>query len=198
MTKNEIAQNFLASIRGLFEYYKLLGDKTFAQLSDEELFWHYNEASNSIAVIIKHMWGNMQSRWADFLTSDGEKEWRNRDQEFVADIKTRKELLEKWEEGWDTLFQAIDSVNDENFDTQIYIRNNAHSIMEAFNRQLGHYAYHVGQMVFLGKMIKGDDWESLSIPKGGSQNYNKKKFSKPKNKDSFTKEFLDGSFYNKA
>lgn len=182
--------NYLESIHKQFLYYKQLGDKTFDQLSEEQLFWQYNEASNSIAIIVKHLWGNMLSRWTDFLTSDGEKEWRNRDGEFEADIKTPEELKEKWEAGWACLFQALDSINEENFDTLIYIRNMGHTIPEAINRQLAHYAYHIGQIVYIGRMLKDQEWTSLSIPKGGSKTYNAAKFAKPKHKEHFTDEFL--------
>lgn len=187
--------NYLESIRKQFQYYKLLGDKTFAQLEEKDIFWKQNSASNSIAIIVKHLWGNMRSRWTDFFTSDGEKEWRHRDQEFVEDIKSKEELLTKWEEGWNCLFAALDSVNEENFDTTIYIRNMGHTIVEAINRQFAHYSYHVGQIVFIGTMIKGKEWQSLSIPKGQSVAYNKGKFSKAKRKEHFTEQFLDGSFY---
>lgn len=182
--------NYLESVHKQFQYYKMLGDKTLAQIDEEKLFWQYNEESNSIAIIIKHIWGNMMSRWTDFLSSDGEKTWRNRDAEFLADIKTKEELIQKWEEGWKCLFTAIDSVNEDNFDTTIYIRNMGHTIVEAVNRQLAHYSYHVGQIVFIGKMIKDNEWQSLSIPKGNSKNYNASKFSKPKRKEHFTDEFL--------
>lgn len=183
--------NYLKSVRKQFEYYKMLGDKTIAQLDDKDLFWQYNEDSNSIAIIVKHIWGNMMSRWTDFLTSDGEKEWRNREAEFDADIKTKEALLEKWKAGWTCLFTALDSVNEDNFETTIYIRNMGHTIVEAINRQLTHYSYHVGQMVFLGKMIQGAKWKSLSIPRGQSAAYNAQKFAQPKRKEHFTKEFLD-------
>lgn len=182
--------NYIESTQKQLEYYKLLGEKTMAQLNNEELFWQYNEASNSIAIIVKHLWGNMRSRWVDFLTSDGEKEWRNRDSEFEADIKDRAELMQKWEEGWQTVFEAIASIRPENFDTTVYIRNMGHTVVEALNRQLAHYAYHTGQMVFLGKMMKGENWQSLSIPKGKSQEYNQDKFAQPRHKEHFTKEFL--------
>ncbi len=185
-------KNYLEGVRKQFEYYKMLGEKTFCQLEDQELLWQYNEASNSIAIIVKHLWGNMLSRWTDFLTTDGEKEWRDREGEFVADIKTRTELIEKWNEGWACVFEALDSINESNFDTTIYIRNMGHTIPEAVNRQLAHYAYHVGQIVYTGRMIKGEDWQSLSIPKGKSQEYNAEKFSKPKRKEHFTDEFLGG------
>jgi len=182
----DISQSYLFSIHKQFQYYKSLGDKTFAQLEDADLFWQYNAASNSIAITVNHLWGNMQSRWTDFLTADGEKAWRNRDLEFESVIQTREELLEKWEEGWHCLFTAIESVNENNFDTVVYIRNQSHTIVEAFNRQLAHYAYHVGQIVYLGRMLKGNDWESLSIPKGESKAFNAAKFSKGKHGGHFT------------
>lgn len=169
----------------------MLGTKTINQLPDKALFWQYNEDSNSVAIIVKHLWGNMLSRWTDFLNSDGEKTWRKREAEFEADIKTRKELLEKWEAGWTCLFQAIDSINENNFDTTIYIRNMGHTIPEAINRQMAHYAYHIGQIVFIGKMVQGEKWESLSIPRGKSSVYNASKFSQPKRKAHFTDDFLE-------
>lgn len=172
--------DYLESIKKQFEYYKLLGDKTFAQLTDEKLFWQYNETSNSIATIVKHLSGNMLSRWTNFLVSDGEKDWRNRDSEFENDISNRQELVEKWNAGWECLFRAIDSLKPEDFNKSIYIRNEAHTLTEAFNRQLAHYPYHVGQIVFIGKMIADEQWISLSIPKGNSSAYNQDKFSKPK------------------
>lgn len=187
--------NYLESIQKQFEYYKLLGERTIAQLEDEQLFWQANPHSNSIGIIVKHLWGNMLSRWTDFLTTDGEKEWRKRDEEFEASIQTREGLLQKWEEGWQCLFEALASINEQNFATTIYIRNMGHSITEAINRQLAHYSYHVGEIVFIGKMQKGADWQSLSIAKGQSKTYNAEKFAKPKRKEHFTKEFLDGSFY---
>lgn len=185
-----ITDNYLSSVRKQFEYYKALGDRTFAQLSDEQLFWQYHSNSNSIAIIVKHLWGNMLSRWTDFLTSDGEKEWRARDAEFESDIQNRAELLEKWDAGWSCIFTALDGVNADNFDTVIYIRNMGHTITEAINRQLAHYAYHIGQIVFLGRMQAGDKWQSLSIPKGGSKSYNADKFKQEKRREHFTEEWL--------
>ncbi|NCD68236.1 DUF1572 domain-containing protein [Mucilaginibacter agri] len=182
--------DYLTSVRKQFEYYKMLGEKTFDQLSDEKLFWKYNEESNSIATIVKHLWGNMLSRWTDFLTSDGEKTWRNREAEFDNDILTRDELLTKWNEGWDCLFKALDSITPENIDTVIYIRNMGHTVTEAINRQLAHYPYHVGQIVFIGKMALDAKWSSLSIPRGNSGAYNAEKFSKPQHREHFTDEFL--------
>lgn len=183
------SSEYLESVKKQFQYYKMLGEKTFEQLSDADLLWQTEDA-NSIAIIVNHLWGNMMSRWTDFLTTDGEKEWRKRDLEFEEVINSREGLLTKWEEGWSTLFKALDSVNNENFDTIIYIRNQGHSIMEAINRQLAHYSYHVGQVVFIGKMRRGEEWTSLSIPKGGSKAYNADKFAQEKKKGHFTDEYL--------
>ncbi|MCB0731430.1 MAG: DUF1572 domain-containing protein [Ignavibacteriae bacterium] len=182
--------DYLLSVSKQFEYYKMLGDKTISQLSEDQLFWQYNSESNSVAIIVKHLWGNMLSRWTDFLTSDGEKEWRKRDAEFENDIKTKDELLNKWNEGWKCLFDAINPLHEEDLEKIIYIRNQGHTVVEAINRQLAHYSYHVGQIVFQGKMIAGENWTSLSIPKGDSKKFNENKFSKPKSKQHFTDEFL--------
>jgi len=182
--------NYLESVFKQFEYYKMLGEKTFSQVTDTDLFYQYNEESNSIAAIVKHISGNMLSRWTDFLTTDGEKEWRNREAEFDNDINNRAELLGKWNEGWACLFDALNSINEDNFEQIIYIRNQGHSITEAINRQLAHYPYHIGQIVFIGKMLVGKEWNSLSIPRGDSQKFNGEKFSEPKNKTHFTDEFL--------
>ncbi len=183
-------ENYLTSVRKQFEYYKLLGDRSFDQLTEEDLFWQFNPESNSVAIIVKHLWGNMLSRWTNFLEEDGEKEWRNREGEFEADIKSRAEMVAKWEEGWSCLFGALETVNVENFGQTIYIRNMGHTIVEAINRQLAHYSYHIGQMVYIARMLKGKDWQSLSIPKGGSVAYNTSKFAQPKRQAHFTDEFL--------
>jgi hypothetical protein len=182
--------DYLESAKKQFEYYKMLGDKTIDQLPDEKLFWQYNEESNSIAVIVKHLHGNMLSRWTDFLTADGEKEWRQRDAEFDNDLKSKEDLIQKWNEGWDCLFNALNSLTEEDFTMTIYIRNQGHSITEAINRQLAHYPYHVGQIVFIGKMICDTKWISLSIPKGNSNTYNAEKFAQPKHREHFTEEYL--------
>jgi len=186
------SENFISSTKKQFAYYKSLGDKSFAQLTEEDLFKQANQQSNSIAVIVNHMHGNMMSRWTDFLSTDGEKDFRQRDQEFESIIKTEAQMLHKWEEGWATVMQAIDSLNPDNIDTVVYIRNQGHTIVEAAQRQLCHYAYHVGQIVFYAKVLKEDGaFTSLSIPKGDSKKYNQEKFSKPKSKGHFTDEFLD-------
>jgi hypothetical protein len=181
-------KEYLDSVRKQFAYYQLLGEKTFAQLDDDQLFWQYNEESNSIASIVKHLSGNMRSRWTDFLTTDGEKPWRDREAEFVNDIQDRAGLMRIWQEGWNCLFTALDSLTEDNFDTLIYIRNQGHTVMEAINRQLAHYPYHIGQIVFIGKMALNDQWSSLSIARGNSQVYNAGKFAQPKRKEHFTDE----------
>ncbi|HWB63924.1 MAG TPA: DUF1572 domain-containing protein [Chitinophagales bacterium] len=174
----------------LFEYYKMLGDKAIEQVEEEKLFWKYNEDSNSIATIVKHISGNMLSRWTDFLNSDGEKEWRNRDAEFENDIKTRDELMAKWNAGWDCLFAALKPLKEEDLNRIVYIRNQGHTVTGAINRQLAHYPYHIGQIVFIAKMVSGGNWKSLSIPKGESGKYNAEKFNQPKHMEHFTDEAM--------
>lgn len=182
--------NYLDSAKKQFEYYKSLGEKTFAQIDDEKLFWQYNEESNSIAMIVKHLSGNMLSRWTDFLTTDGEKDWRDRDAEFVNDIPSKALLLEFWKKGWDCLFLVLDTLTENDLDKIIYIRNQGHTVTEAINRQLAHYPYHIGQIAFIGKMIQDEEWKSLSIPKGNSKSYNDEKFSQEKHQEHFTEEML--------
>ncbi|MEQ7801418.1 DUF1572 domain-containing protein [Pedobacter sp. ASV1-7] len=182
--------DYLSSVQKQFEYYKLLGDKTINQVPEEKLFWQYNEESNSIATIVKHISGNMKSRWTDFLTTDGEKETRNRESEFDNDLSTREEVLKVWNDGWKCLLDTIYSLRNQDLVKEVFIRNMGHTVMEAINRQLAHYPYHVGQMVFIGKMIRGKDWVSLSIPRGQSDVYNAEKFAKPKHTEHFTTEFI--------
>ncbi|MEZ4800057.1 MAG: DUF1572 domain-containing protein [Flavobacteriales bacterium] len=184
---------YLESVKKQFEYYKLLGEKTMAQLEDDQLFYQYNEDSNSIATIVKHLSGNMLSRWTDFLNSDGEKEWRNRDGEFENDIPSRDQLMEVWNKGWACLYSAIDPLTDDDLQTIVYIRNQGHTVMEAINRQLAHYPYHIGQIVFVGKMLAKNGWQSLSIPKGASTSFNTAKFSEPKHRAHFTDDELKGN-----
>ncbi|ASS50885.1 MAG: hypothetical protein A3D31_16555 [Candidatus Fluviicola riflensis] len=182
--------DYLESVIKQVEYYKLLGEKSFEQLTDEQLLWQANEASNSIAIIVNHLWGNMMSRWTDFLTTDGEKEWRNRDAEFENEISSRQELLHKWNEGWDCFLNVLKSLQEEDLTRIIFIRNMGHTVIEAINRQLAHYPYHIGQIVFIAKLIRDNEWISLSIPKGDSKAYNSDKFSKPKRTEHFTDEIL--------
>ena len=187
-----MSNQYLQSVIKQFEYYKLLGEKTFTQLTDQQLFWQFNEECNSIAMIVKHLFGNMLSRWTDFLTTDGEKEWRQRDAEFANDINDRATMLLLWGAGWECLFKALDELREDELDKIIYIRNMGHTITEAINRQLAHYPYHIGQIVFIGKMAINDQWTSLSIPKGNSTQYNNEKFATPKHTAHFTDEYLKG------
>ncbi len=184
---------YLESTIKQFEYYKMLGDKTMTQIPDEKLFWQYNQESNSIAIIVNHLSGNMLSRWTDFLTSDGEKEWRNRDAEFENKSKTKEEILQKWNEGWNCFLNTLKSLQEDDLSKIIYIRNEGHTVLEAINRQLAHYPYHIGQLVFIGKMICYEKWVSLSIPKGNSNSFNAERFSKQKHRQHFTDEFLKKS-----
>lgn len=172
----------------LFHYYKQLGEQTFDQLQDDQLFLEPEEGINSIAIIVNHIVGNMLSRWTDFLTADGEKEWRHRDMEFEDVLKTKEELMAKWEKGWQCLFDALDTINEENIGTIVYIRNQGHTVTEAVHRQLAHYAYHVGQIVYLGKLFNGTEWNSLSIPKNESVDYNKQRFDQDRTTKHFTED----------
>ena len=178
--------SYLESVKKQFGYYKSLGFKTIEQLSDEQLFWQPNEESNSVGTLVKHLNGNMLSRWTAFLTTDGEKEWRKRDEEFENDILDRTSLIQLWDQGWDCLLRAIDELNEKDLEKEIFIRNMGQTVIDAINRQLCHYSYHIGQMVFIGTLIKGEGWQSLSIPKEKSTAYNKEKFSKPKSRTHFT------------
>ncbi|MBD1365644.1 DUF1572 family protein [Mucilaginibacter sp. ZT4R22] len=169
--------NYLQSARKQFEYYRSVGERAMAQVADEGLFWQYNAESNSIATIVKHLWGNMLSRWTDFLTTDGEKPWREREAEFENDITTRDELLAKWNEGWACLFSALELVNESTIHNHVFIRGEKHTITDAINRQLAHYPYHIGQIVFIAKMIADNNWSSPTIPKGKTGEFNAKKFA---------------------
>ena len=177
---------YLESVKKQMLYYKTIAEKAMEQLEEEQLFFSANEDTNSIAVIIKHMAGNMLSRWTDFLTTDGEKEWRNRDGEFEIGLETKEELMQLWKKGWDCFFDAINSLQPEQLSQIIYIRNEGQTAMDAINRQLAHYPYHIGQIVFYAKMLKTTEWNSLSIPKNKSNDYNADKFSKEKTLKHFT------------
>jgi uncharacterized damage-inducible protein DinB len=180
-------ENFLESTLLLYRYYKKLGEGALRQLSEEELKRAPDPESNSIAVIVKHLHGNMRSRFTDFLTSDGEKPWRERDDEFVHSLDTREEILQAWEEGWQGVFDALETLKAEDVEKIVYIRNQGHTVLEALQRQLGHYAYHVGQMVFWAKHLKGADWKPLSVPKGKSNDYNAETFGPGRRREHFTK-----------
>ncbi|WP_282136050.1 DinB family protein [Seonamhaeicola maritimus] len=179
-------ESYLSSVIKQFRYYKSLGDKTIEALGFEELQKELVRDSNSVSIIVKHLVGNMRSRWTNFLTEDGEKSWRERDSEFEDTFTSKDELVENWNNGWACLLNAIEPLTEEDLECIIYIRNQGHTVTEAINRQLAHYSYHVGQIVFLGKLIKGEHWDSLSIPKGESKTYNKEKFSKAKGRRHFT------------
>ena len=172
----------------VFEYYKSLGEKAMAQITDEALFHMPDEKSNSISVIVKHLHGNMLSRWTDFLTTDGEKEWRDRDSEFEETIETRDEVMKQWSEGWACVFSALNTLHPEDFDKTVYIRNMGQTVLEAIMRQMAHYAYHIGQIVYLARLFNEGDWKTLTIPKGGSATYNKEKNAPGKRIEHFTEE----------
>ena len=179
--------NYLDNATKQFLYYKMLGEKAMDQLESEQLFICINENSNSIATIVKHLSGNMFSRWTDFLTTDGEKIWRNRDAEFEESNLNKEQLLKIWHNGWNCLLEALNAISNHQLNDIVYIRNEDHTIIAAINRQLAHYPYHIGQIIFIAKMLKKTEWESLSIPKNKSKNYNTKKFEK----DKCLKSFLD-------
>jgi len=171
--------NFLTSYIKRLLYYKDLADKAIVQLAESDLHYQPNAASNSIAVIMQHMAGNMCSRFSNFLTEDGEKPWRNRDTEFEDQQLNRDALLRKWEEGWSCVIHAVQSLTETDLEKTITIRSEELTVTDALNRQLAHYPYHVGQIVYIGRMIKDDSWESLSIPKGQSQQFNNQMQQKP-------------------
>jgi uncharacterized damage-inducible protein DinB len=158
----------------IFRLNKKLAEGAMAQLSDEQLFAALDDEMNSVALIVKHMTGNMRSRWTDFLTTDGEKPDRNRDTEFVDPPATRAALLEAWEAGWKCVFTALEPLTDADLGRTITIRGEAHSVMQAVNRQVGHYAYHTGQIVFLAKHLAGTKWKSLSVPRNKSADFNRR------------------------
>jgi hypothetical protein len=175
-----ITSTYITNTKKLFLYYKGLAQKAIDQVDEKDINWKYNEASNSIALIVHHMSGNMLSRFTDFLTTDGEKTWRNREAEFEEGYPDKKTMLEAWEKGWNTLFKTMDGLTEADLERIIYIRNEGQTVMDALQRQLAHYPHHVGQILFIAKMLKGADWTSLSIPKGGSAGYNQQKFSSEK------------------
>ena len=166
---------FLTLAIHTFETYKSLGERAMAQVPDDTLTWTPGEDVNSIAVIVHHLSGNMLSRWTDFLTSDGEKEWRKRDEEFEDQLHSRDEIMARWEEGWSCLFKTLKSLTDEDMARTVKIRSEPHTVEKAIIRQLSHYAYHVGQLVYVARIIQGKKWQSLSIPKGQSDVFNQEK-----------------------
>lgn len=181
-----VEQNFLESAVKLFRYYKSLAEKAIAQLDDKQILEKPNEASNSIALIVHHISGNMLSRFTDFLTSDGEKPWRNREAEFEVAYASKKEMMEAWDAGWNCFLKAVEQLKPEDLSKIIYIRNEGQTVLEAIQRQLAHYPHHIGQILYQAKALKGNGFISLSIPKGASSDFNKKKFEQEKGIRHFT------------
>lgn len=169
---HEFSTSHLKDSVSLFRYYKTLAERAMAQVPDEALFATLDPQSNSIAIIVKHLAGNMRSRWTDFLTTDGEKPDRNRDSEFESPPSTRAELMALWEAGWNCLFTALDSVTDADLARKVTIRTEPHSVLQTINRQLAHYPYHIGQIVYLARHFAGGQWTSLSVPRGKSAAFN--------------------------
>jgi Protein of unknown function (DUF1572) len=169
---HELTTSYLKDARDLLRYYRKLAERALEQVPDEALVRTLDRESNSIAIVVKHLAGNMRSRWTDFLTADGEKAGRHRDTEFEAPPATRAELLALWNAGWDCVFSALDPLAESDLARTVYIRKEAYSVMQAINRQIAHYAYHVGQIVYLAKHFAGDNWRALTIPKGKSADFN--------------------------
>jgi len=182
--------DYLEKVKKQLENYKTIGEKTFAQLPDEKLFWRYNENSNSIAAIVKHLSGNMLSRWKDFPSRDGKTTWGNREPELIYDIQSRKELLEKWNEGWRCLFKSIEELTEVDMLRIIYIRNQEHTVTDGINIQLTHYSYYIGQIVFIGKMISDNGTTSLSNQTGVSQKTSAAKYLNPEHQEQSAEEYL--------
>ena len=170
----KLTTSYLEDALEVFRHYKRLAEGAMAQVSDEQLYTSLDPEMNSIALIVKHMAGNMCSRWSDFLVSDGEKPWRNRDCEFEEPPAGRKAVMELWEAGWATLFSALEPLTEADLSSTVTIRGEAHSVMQAINRQLAHYPYHCGQIVFLAKHLQHENWQSLSVPRRQSQEFNRK------------------------
>src|SRR5437763_8225220 len=171
---HQFSTSYIEDSLSLFRHTKKLAEGAMEQVADEQLFVALDEEMNSIAIIVKHMAGNMRSRWTDFLNSDGEKPDRNRDGEFIAPPATREDLLRLWNEGWGRVFQALEPLSDADLEHKVMIRGEPHSVMQAINRQIAHYSYHIGQIVFLAKHFKGADWKSLSVPRNKSADFNRK------------------------
>lgn len=170
----QYSTSYVADSITIFRHSKGLADRAMAQVSDEQFFLTLDEEANSIAIVVKHVSGNMRSRWTDFLTSDGEKPDRDRDSEFVDPAVTREAVLAQWESGWAIFFAAIEALSDADLNRTVHIRGEAHSVMQAINRQVAHYAYHVGQIVLLAKHFASDHWQSLSVPRNRSAEFNRK------------------------
>src|SRR5437868_666781 len=168
---NELAKHYLEEAQRQLRGHKRMGEGAMAQLKDEEFFFTLDPESNSVAILVKHIAGNMQSRFTDFLTSDGEKPNRFRDREFELSPATRAEVMTWWEEGWTCVFNAIDPLKPEDVMRTVTIRGEPHTVLQAINRQIAHYAQHIGQIVFLAKHLRSSNWKTLSIPRGKSEEY---------------------------
>ncbi|HEY0434487.1 MAG TPA: DinB family protein [Chitinophagaceae bacterium] len=168
----DIGQEYIHTAVRRLKYYKELGERSFAQLQDEEFHFQPSSESNSIAVIIQHLSGNMLSRWTNFLTEDGEKSWRRRDDEFEVHDYSKEQLIETWDRGWECFLDTLEELRPSDLLRKIHIREEEMTAIDAINRQIAHYCYHIGQIVYVGRLIKNEDWQNLSIPKGGSQQYN--------------------------
>lgn len=164
--------SFLSNSISTFKQYQIIGEKALTQIEDVSFFSKHNETSNSVSNIIMHLHGNMLSRWTDFLSSDGEKEWRNRDQEFEDQNLDKNQVMQKWLEGWECLYSAMAPLTEDDLQKTIFIRHQPQTVLEAIQRQIAHYAYHIGQLVYISKMYSKNDWNSMSIPKGKSNEYN--------------------------
>jgi hypothetical protein len=176
---DSIATHYLDEARRQFRGYKRLAESAFAQLRDEQFFVTIDSEANAIATLVKHLAGNMRSRFTNFLTTDGEKPDRHRDQEFELSANpTRAEVMRWWEEGWETVFSALASLKAEDVERTVTIRGEPHTVLQAINRQIAHYAYHIGQIVFLAKHLQSREWKSLSIPKGKSEEFNRRAVTK--------------------
>ena len=171
---HKFTTSYLEDSIALFRYYKKMAEGAIEQVTDEQLFATLDEEMNSIAIIVKHMTGNMRSRWTDFLTSDGEKPDRNRDTEFAEPPSTRADLMQSWNDAWEKVFEALTPLSDADLGRTITIRGEPHSVMQGINRQIAHYAYHCGQIVFLAKHFKASEWKSLSVPRNKSAEFNRK------------------------
>ncbi|EJS67690.1 DUF1572 domain-containing protein [Bacillus cereus] len=175
--KMDIGREYLQCAISNFKATKKQGERALSQLSYEQIIWSSHVETNSVAIIIKHLHGNMRSRWTDFLTSDGEKIDRNRDGEFEGGYSSKQEVLAAWQEGWEYVFKAMSTINPEHLLKTVYIRGEALTVMQAIERQISHYALHIGQIIYIGKMLKENEWECLSIPRGQSASYLEKKRS---------------------
>jgi hypothetical protein len=164
----------LAALLDEFRKTKRMGERAFEQLADEDFFFKLNPRQNSIHVIVKHLSGNMLSRWTDFLTTDGEKPWRDRESEFADEVVPRREIMERWEKGWASVFAALEPLTDDDLARTVYIRREPHTVVQAAVRQVAHYSYHVGQILLIAKHVRGDQWNYLTVPPGGSEAFNRR------------------------